>query len=257
MPTNTPEVGLTPDWTPEATARRIDRNGNPVLNLILSSLSDAQFQSIENQLQFVALPTGMILHEAGEALDYAYFLNGGLCSLVVVTSQGDTVEVGVVGKEGMVGTVLAVGLNQSPHRAVMQVADSGFRMHGRDLQSIMTADGELFQRINKYAQVLGLSVAQTAACNRLHEIEQRLSRWLLTSQDRIGTESLSMTHEFLAQMLGTGRPSVTLAAGMLQRAGLIDYRRGKVRIVDRKGLESAACECYENMRDFQRELGLS
>ena len=239
---------------PESSELRIDRLGNPIRNILLRSLTDEQYESIADALEFVDLPLGLSLHEPGETIRYAYFLNGGLCSLIVVTSDGSTVEVGVVGREGMVGTVLAVGMSRSPHRAM---ATNGLRARGETLRELAISQPEVLLSIIRYAQVQGLLIAQTAACNRLHEIEQRLSRWLLISQDRLGCESLSMTHEFLAQMLGTGRPSVSLAAGILQRAGLIDYRRGKMKISDRKGLEAAACECYGNMRQFNGDLGLS
>ena len=241
---------------PETSDLRTDKNGNAVRNILLLSLTGEQYQSVVDELEFVDLPRGLSLYEPGDTIGYAYFLNGGLCSVIVVTRDGSTVEVGIVGREGLVGAVLAVGMNRSPHRAIIQMATNGFRVRAEVLRRLVASQPELLLSIHRYAQIQGLLIAQTAACNRLHEIELRMARWLLISQDRVGSESLSMTHEFLAQMLGTGRPSVTLTAGILQRAGLIDCGRGRVRILDRKGLEAAACECYENMRQFHGELGL-
>jgi CRP-like cAMP-binding protein len=236
---------------------RTDKLGNPVRNLFLLSLTGDQYAGVGPGLEAVDLPLGLNLHDPGEKIDYAYFLNGGLCSLIVVTSEGSTVEVGLVGREGLVGTPLAVGMSRSPHRAVIQMATNGFRLRAEDMKQLAISQPELALSINRYAQIQGLLIAQTAACNRLHEVEQRMARWLLMSQDRIGSDVLTMTHEFLSQMLGTGRPSVSLAAGILQRAGFIDYSRGKMKILDRKGLEGAACECYAAMQQFNSDLGLS
>jgi hypothetical protein len=158
--------------------------------------------------------------------------------------------VAIVGKEGIVGTPLGVGLNRGPHRAVMQILGSGLRIKSAVLTDVLGAAPELRLIWNRYVLVQGLQVAQIAACNRLHEIEQRLARWLLMCQDRIDSETLRVTHEFLAQMLGTGRPSVSLAAGILQRGGLIENIRGTVTILNRPGLENAACECYVAMKHF-------
>jgi len=201
-------------------------------------------------LELVDLPHHAILHEAGELLDFAYFLNEGLASLVVLTQDGKSVEVAVVGREGMVGTPLTVGIHRGPYRVIMQLPGSGLRMKSAALIHSLQTSPELCRILNRYALIQGLQVAQIAACNRLHEIEQRLARWLLMCQDRVDADLLPVTHELLAQMLGTGRPSISLAAGMLQRAGVIANLRGTVRIVDRKSLERAACECYRAMQVF-------
>ena len=241
---------------PEAPVTRTDQQGNAVRNILLLALSNETFGPLASELEWVEFPTGKSLQEPGEPIEWAYFLNGGLCSLIVVMSDGETVEIGVLGTEGILGANLAVGLNRSPHRAIVQMGADGFRLRAESLRRLVSSNAELAMSINRFAQIQGLLIAQTAACNRLHEVEQRMSRWLLVSQDRVGSQVLCMTHEFLARMLGTGRPSVSIAAGILQRARLIDYHRGKLKILDRRGLEEAACQCYANMRRFNADLGL-
>jgi CRP-like cAMP-binding protein len=176
------------------------------------------------------------LHESPDGLEYGYFLNMGLASLVIETQDGRSVEVGIVGREGFVGVPLAAGLTLTPYRACVQAKGNGFRIKAEVLEVTLSSTPNLRLRLSQYAQAQGMQVAQLAACNRLHEIDQRLARWLLMCQDRIGSDLLPMTHEFFAQMLGTGRPSVSLAAAVLQRAGFIQYARGTVKIIDRKGL---------------------
>ena len=235
---------------------RTDSTGRPVQNSILRSIPDGEFNLFRRHLEPLDLPPQRILHEAGAKIDFAYFLNDGMASLVVLTSDGRSVEVAIVGKEGIVGTPLVAGLSRGPHRVVMQIVGSGLRVRSAILMDTLQLAPELRQVWNRYVLIQGLQVAQIAACNRLHEIEQRLARWLLMCQDRIDREKLVVTHEFLAQMLGTGRPSVSLAAGILQRGGLIDNGRGTVTIVDRPGLEEAACECYRVMKRFNGDPGV-
>ena len=172
----------------------------------------------------------------------------------MVTKDGRTVEVGVVGNEGYVGAGLAAGLSRSSVREIMQVAGDASRMMGTALQRILRSAPQLQTILNRHTGLQGMQVAQTAACNRLHEIEQRLARWLLMAADSAASSTLGITHDFLATMLGTDRPSVTLAAGLLQKAGLIAYGRGAVRITDRKQLEAFACECYAVIRDYSSKF---
>jgi CRP-like cAMP-binding protein len=233
---------------------RTDRAGKPIKNLILLSIPHDEFLSLRPHLEFTELRQQQILHEPGEKIEYAYFLNAGMASLVVLTQDGRSVEVAIVGKEGVVGTPLAVGMDRDPYRAIIQISGNGFRVKSEMLAEALGAAPELQLVLNRYVLVQGLQVAQIAACNRLHEIEQRLARWLLMCQDRVDSELLPVTHEFLAQMLGTGRPSVSLAAGMLQRAGIIENLRGTVRITNRKDLEGASCECYRAMQRFSGAL---
>lgn len=179
-----------------------------------------------------------------------------MVSLVFTTQKGESVEVGVVGSEGFTPIPVAAGLRRSPHRAVIQIAGDGFKISVARLEEALLSSPMLHSRLNRYAAVHGLQVAQTAGCNRLHDIEQRLSRWLLLAQDRVGSGLLRITHDFLAMMLGTDRPSVSLAAGGLQRKKIIEYTRGSVRILNRKRLEGSACECYGIIQQFNGELAL-
>ena len=235
---------------------RTDLSGKAVSNTILLSIPDEEYSLIRPSLQYFQPAHRQTLHEPGERIDYGYFLNGGMVSLLIATGDGRSVEVGISGKEGVVGAPLAVGLHRSPYRAVVQMPADGLRIRARDLEQILLMAPQLNLLLNRYAQIQGLQVAQLAACNRLHEIEQRLARWLLMSQDRVDSTSFPITHDVLAQMLGTRRPSVTLAAGILQRAGMIEYTRGNMKILNRKSLEDAACECYRVIQQFNGELGL-
>jgi len=170
--------------------------------------------------------------------------------------DGRTAEAGVVGNEGFTGTPAAVGLSRSPLHAVVQITGDGFRVETAALQNTLESTPHLQLMLSRYAVVQGMQVAQTAACNRLHDIKQRLARWLLMTQDRVDSELLPITHDFLATMLGTDRPSVSLAAGVLQKKKLIEYTRGAVKIVNRKKLEDSACECYGITQQYNGQLGL-
>lgn len=233
---------------------RTDVSGRPVGNEILNSIPEAEYSRVRPELEFIQLPHHHILHEPGERLEFAYFLNEGLASLVVLTSDGRSVEVAIVGHEGVVGTPLAVGLHRGPYRSIMQISGTAFRLKAELLEEMLGGTPELRLLLNRFVLIQGLQIAQIAACNRLHEIEQRLARWLLMCQDRVNSEYLPVTHEVLAQMLGTGRPSVSLAAGILQKAGTIENARGNVKILNRPELESAACECYRAIQQFNRTL---
>jgi CRP-like cAMP-binding protein len=233
---------------------RTDANGKTVGNQILQSIPETEYNRVRAELEFVQLPHHHILHETGERLEFAYFLNEGLASLVVLTSDGRSVEVAIVGHEGVLGTPLAVGLHRGAYRSIMQIPGTALRIKADVLEEHLGEMPELGLMMNRFVLVQGLQIAQIAACNRLHEIEQRLARWLLMCQDRVNSEYLPVTHEFLAQMLGTGRPSVSLAAGILQKAGIIENARGSVKVLDRNQLESAACECYRAIQQFNRTL---
>ena len=223
---------------------RTNANGKPVSNIILLSISESDYNSLRPHLEYVSLPNHLVLHEAGGKLEFAYFPNRGLISLVVVMKDGKTAEAGIVGMEGFTGTPVAVGLSRSPLQAVVQITGDGFRIEAGALQNTLESAPRLQEILSRYAAIRGMQVAQTAACNRLHDIGQRLARWLLMTQDRVDSGSLPITHDFLATMLGTDRPTVSLAAGVLQRKKIIEYTRGAVKIVNRKKLEDSACECY-------------
>ena len=246
---------LAPQYAPP-TSGRSDVKGNSLKNLILNTIPESEFNKLQPHLEFVELNYHQNLLNSNGEVEHAYFLNRGMISLVVTTSDGRSVEVGVVGKEGAVGTSLAVDLKKSPYRAVVQIPGDGVRIHSNVITQQNGSLPELELLLNRYAAMQGMQVAQLAACNRLHEIEQRLARWMLMCHDRIDSDLLPMTHEFFAQMLGAGRPSVTLAAGALQKAGIIRYTRGKVNILNRPALEAAACECYRVIRQYNGDTNL-
>jgi CRP-like cAMP-binding protein len=235
---------------------RTNAEGKPVSNLILLSISGEDYNALRPHLEYVSMPNHLVLHEAGGKLEFAYFPNRGLISLVVVMKDGKTAEAGIVGNEGFTGTLAAVGLTRSTLQAVVQITGDGFRIEVAAFQRSLESAPQLQLMLSRYVAIRGMQVAQTAACNRLHDIGHRLARWLLMTQDRVHSGSLSITHDFLATMLGTDRPSVSSAAGVLQKKKLIEYTRGKVKIVNRKKLEDAACECYRTIREYDGEVGL-
>jgi CRP-like cAMP-binding protein len=235
---------------------RTNPEGKPVSSLILLSIPDSDYRLLRPHLEYVSLPNHLVLHEPGRKLEFAYFPNRGLISLVVVMKDGRTAEAGIVGNEGFTGTLAAVGLSKSLLQAIVQITGDGFRVEVGALQNTLESSPHLQSTLSRYAVVRGMQIAQTAACNRLHDIGQRLARWLLMTQDRVDSESLLITHDFLATMLGTDRPTVSVAAGALQKRKLIEYTRGAVEIVNRKKLENSACECYEVIRQYDGELGL-
>jgi CRP-like cAMP-binding protein len=229
---------------PMLSGMRSDVAGKALMNEVLLDIPEDEYALMRPHLEPVDLPQHTILFEPTEKINFAYFPNDGMTSLVITVKDGRSVEVGMVGREGMVGTPLVAGMRSGLCRAIMQIAGSGLRIRSEVLLDALQDAPHLRVSLNRYALCQGLEVAQIAACNRLHEIEQRLARWLLMCQDRVDSPFLPLTQEFLAEMLGTGRPTVSLASGMLQRAGLIENVRGTVRILNRKQLESTACECY-------------
>ena len=218
-----------------------------VQNPILLGLPKKERDSIVAKLQFVELPNHTVLNEIGQPIKFAYFINDGLASILNVMADGKMVEVGLAGKEGFVGLPLIVDFDSSPTQVVMQVKGSGFRITATDFKEVLRNSPRLNKSLQRFSQILGMQATQIAACNRLHGVVERLSRWLLMSQDRLGGDIVPLTQEFLAHMLGTRRASVTDAAGALQKRGLIAYRRGNLKINDRHRLEESACECYEVM----------
>jgi CRP-like cAMP-binding protein len=235
---------------------RSDAAGKAVSNVILLSLPDEEYNLLRPNLEPVELPQFEILHEPGEKIDFTYFLNEGMASIVALSRDGRSVEVGITGKEGMVGMALTVGLQRGTFRAIMQMSGRGLRMRSDVFQDVLACASSLRAELSRFGLMQGMQVAQLAACNRLHEIEQRLARWLLMCQDRVDSNLLPLTQEFLAQMLGTGRSSVSLAAGALENAGLIESSRGTLKILNRKSLEEVACECYGVIQHFNGGLGL-
>jgi CRP-like cAMP-binding protein len=222
--------------------------GNPVHNEILLGLPQLECRSLFPQLTFVQLRLRDLLEEPGQPVKYAYFVDSGLVSILSTMEDGRSVEVGLTGKEGCTALPLSMGLKSSALTVVVQIEGTAFRVSASGLAESLRDCPVLAKRMQQYAQIIGMQGAHVAACNRLHEVDERLARWLLMSQDRIQSDLVPLTHEFLAHMLGTRRSSVTVAAGLLQKAGLITYNRGKVQIEDRERLEDAACECYELIR---------
>lgn len=201
------------------------------------------------EVEFVRLKGRQLLHEVGDTLKSAYFCNEGMISILSVFPDGTGVEVGLVGKEGFVGLPLIAGFRSAATRAVVQMEATAFRLDARALENLITQCPRLEDKLQQFSQIAGMEVTHIASCNRLHEVEERLARWLLMCADRVGTTALPLTQELLAQMLGTRRSSVTIAAGVLQKAGLISYSRGNLNIDNRFQLEEAACICYKLMRE--------
>ena len=199
------------------------------------------------RLVWVDLPIHTVLNQEAKSIEYGYFINEGLASILTVMAGGKSVEVGLTGEEGFVGLPLVAGFKSSSTRVIIQIDGSAFRINAKDLVRLLRECPVLERSLQQCSQSMALQSTQVAACNRLHDVNQRLARWLLMSQDRVGGDVVGLTQEFLAHMLGTRRASVTVAAGVLQKAGLIAYTRGEVAIRDRAGLESATCECYDSI----------
>jgi CRP-like cAMP-binding protein len=235
---------------------RSSPQGKPVCNRILLALPDNEFRSIRPHLEFLPLPHHRLLYEPNRKIDFLYFPNRGLISLVIVMEDGKTVEVAVLGREGFAGVPAVFGLTRSTVREVVQIAGDGFKIKAAAFRQALRSSPLLQAALGRYAVVLAMQISQTAACNRLHDIERRLARWLLMAQDRVDDGVVPITHDFLATMLGTDRPSVSVAAASLQRKEIIDYTRGTVRILNRKNLEASACECYQTIQQFNGEIDL-
>ena len=230
-----------------------DGDGNNIHNKVLLGLPPKEAEMLIPKLEFVRLKVHHVLHEPGDTLKSAYFPNSGLVSILSVFPDGKCVEVGLVGREGFIGLPLVAGFRTANTRAIIQIEASAFRIDADALAGILQQSRALDRRLQQFSQVLAMEVTQVAACNRLHEVNERLARWLLMSADRVESNCVPLTQEFLANMLGTRRSSVTVAAGMLEKAGLIANSRGRVDIIDRKRLEEAACDCYQMMRTQSAE----
>jgi CRP-like cAMP-binding protein len=223
-------------------------------NLVLRALPRTVLHRIRPHLELIDLPRGHVLARIGTPVHHVYFVNRGVVSLVKTMQDGRTAEVGAVGIEGVAPVSALFGFENAVLDAIVQVPGSGFRMSRRSLRSEMAHSRALQDLIQHYVQWTVSQLAQTAACNRLHGLEERCCRWLLVAHDSALADTFMLTHEFLAMVLGVQRVGVTLTAGILRKAGLIDYSRGQVTIVDRVGLEEAACECYRTMRAQLDEL---
>ena len=225
-----------------------------IANLILLSLPQATLKRIRPALELLDTARGDVVDQADRPVGYLYFVNRGLISLVKTMRDGRTVEIGVVGIEGITQPQALFGINKAPLDTIVQIPGSAFRIRHDTLRSCMAEDDKLCEVLQKYARFSLLAFAETAACNRLHHLEERCCRWLLIAHDSALSDTFLLTQEFLAMMLGVQRAGVSIAASFLQKAGLIGYRRGQVTILNRSGLEDAACECYGNMRAEFRKL---
>jgi len=226
------------------------------VNRLLAALPDAEYQNLIPHLKQVSLSLKQVLYEVGEPIEYVYFPHRGIVSSLSTMADGSMVEVGIVGNDGVVGIPAALGDNIATTTAMVQVSGSGMRMKASLLKSEFQRGGVLQNLLLRYIQALYALVTQNAACNRLHQLDGRLARWLLLVCDRVESNELPLTHEFMSQMLGVRRAGVTEAANTLQQAGLIRYTRGKITILKREELEATTCECYEIINgEYARLLG--
>jgi CRP-like cAMP-binding protein len=238
---------------------------SPSQNFLLAALPAAEFEPLAAHLELVPMPLGEMLYEPGGQLRHAYFPTTAIASLHYVMESGASAESAGVGNEGVVGIALFMGGDTTPSSAVVQTAGHAYRLEGRLLKQEFDRGGAMQRMLLRYTQALIAQMTQTAACNRHHSVEQQLCRWLLSTLDRVSSRELIMTQELVAGMLGVRREGITEAAGSLQRAGCIRYRRGHITVLERSGLESRACECYAAIRkelsslraDIQYREGIS
>lgn len=229
---------------------------SPIINQILSALPKSEYQRLNSHLEEISIVSGQILQEPGQLIQYVYFPNKAMISLVSIMADGSTTEIGLVGNEGMVGLSAILGGRSTISRSIVQISGSAMKLPATILQQEFQRSGKLQQLLLLYTQALLTHVSQSAACNRQHHIEERLARWLLSVQDCILSDELPLTQEFISNMLGTRRSGVTIAAGALQKEGMIRYNRGHITILDQKALEATACECYRLIQsEFLRLLG--
>ena len=206
-------------------------------------------------LQLITLPLGQVLYESGEKMDYIYFPTTAIISLLYIMENGSSAEIGVVGKDGMVGIAIFMGGDTTPNRAVVQSAGRAFKIRASLMKDEFTLGGRFHNLCLRYTQALITQISQTAVCNRLHSVDQQLCRWLLLSHDRLPSDRIIMTQDLISNMLGVRREGITHAAKKLQKSGYISYVRGDMTILNRKGLEKTACECYQVVRtEYDRLL---
>ncbi len=217
-------------------------------NLMLAGLSQALLDRLAPHLYSLDLPQGTSLIKPDRPIQWVYFLERGMASMNSLDQAGTPIEVGIIGREGVVGVQALLGQTQTQNAVVIQGAGSGFRIRAEILREYMVTDIELTRAVHTFVYAMMEQTTQLVLCNRLHELEPRLARWLLMTSDVIESSTLRLTQEFLAEMLGVGRPAVTIVAGILQRSGAIVYSRGLVEIVNRKKLQGTSCECYGIIR---------
>jgi CRP-like cAMP-binding protein len=241
--------------TPSATARRFAAPGS---NRLLELLPDADRQQLLARAERRTFVHRDVLVPAGRPIERVYFLTSAIGSALTIMADGSAIETGTVGNEGCIGLQVLFGVERVPGETICQVPGDGFVLRASVFRDLLGASPALVQLLLRYAQLFLIQSSQSTACNRLHTVEQRYARWVLMTHDRRGSDAFALTQEFLAMMLGVRRASVSVAASALRQAGLLDYHRGGVRIIDRAGLEAAACECYRVTRDeYERALGTS
>lgn len=223
-------------------------------NLILNSLPKKDLEHLHDYLKPVELALGQVLYRPNEPIKYVYFPENSMASVVATTASGQCAEVGVVGREGIVGVNVLLGVDSIANECFIQNADGALRMETKIARQVFREGGAFQDASLRFINSLMMQISQTALCNRLHSIEERLCRWLLMCHDRVEKNKLTLTQEFLSIMLGVNRPSVTTTAVILQGAGLIKYARGLIIIIDRQGIEDLACDCYQTVKDENDRL---
>jgi CRP-like cAMP-binding protein len=231
-------------------------SGQAVQNTILLQIPDREFETIQPHLKFMPLELSSCLQREHDAIRSVYFMNRGIASMLVQTADGRSVEVGVCGRDDMVGLALAAGLETFTHTVIVQVPGDGFLIEGAVMKRVLASAPELRRMLMLRLGVRLAQLEQNAACNRLHNVRQRLARWLLLTHDRLQSNVLYTTHEFLSKMIGTDRPTVSVAVAELEQEGIIGHTRGSILITDRPRLEQQSCECYAAIQKFNAELGL-
>lgn len=234
----------------------VKHTDDALMNHLIAALPEDEFIRLKPNLEPVSLSLGEVIYESGEQLEYIYFPTTAIISLLYIMENGSTAEIGMAGNDGLVGIALYMGGSTTPSRAVVQSAGNAFRMSSRALNDEFSLGGVFQKVLLRYTQSLMTQISQTAVCNRLHTVEQQLCRWLLINHDLLQTNKLIMTHDLIANMLGVRREGVSIAAGNLQKKGLIKYVRGTITMLNRDALERAACECYRVVKDeYDRLLG--
>lgn len=236
---------------------RRSASGKPVRNIPLLQMPEAEFREIAPYLESVELKCADRVEKGEDRINAVYFLNTGIGSMLVETSDGRSVEVGLAGHEEMIGLPIAAGLDKFTYTVIIQVPGDGFRMPADRLQQLLPRLPELQRMLLRRLAIRSIELAQNAACNRLHNIKQRLARWLLLTHDRLDSDLIRTTHDFLSRMVGTDRPTVTLAIAEFEREGIIRAGRGSILIENRRKLEERSCECYAMIQRLNPELGLA
>ena len=218
-------------------------------NQILAGLPREKYSGLFSNLKPVSLKANKVLYNVEDNIQSAYFINSGVASLISLTAEGNSIEIGNVGNEGMIGVPVLLRQGKTPHQIVMQVPGEALEVRADVLREEFEKEGELKNRLLSYTHALATYMSQLSVCNHFHTIEKRLCRWLLITSDQLQSKSFRLTHESLSQVLGTARTGITMAANKLQRDGLIRYHRGQITILDREGVEAISCDCYQSNRE--------